>query len=62
MASNRKVYTLRIKPETYERVRFLAYIERRSIAQEIENILSEYADAYEKDHGPIPLPELNNDI
>ncbi len=56
MATNKRQFTLRVDDETYERARYLAYIERRSIAMEIEHMINTYADEYEKTHGSIPLP------
>lgn len=56
MATNKRQFTLRVDDETYERARYLAYIERRSIAMEIEHMINTYADDYESQHGPIPLP------
>lgn len=58
MATDKRQFTLRMQDKTYEKVRYLAYIDRRSIAMEIEHIINEYADNYEKEHGPIPLPDL----
>ena len=55
MGTDKRQFTLRMQDETYERVRYLAYVERRSIAMEIEHIIQQYADAYEQEHGPIPL-------
>lgn len=59
MATDKKVFTLRMRGETYEKVRFLAYIERRSVAMEIEHIINEYAKTYEEKNGQIPLPDLS---
>ncbi len=56
MATNKRQFTLRVDDETYERARYLAYMERRSIAMEIEHMINVYADRYELEHGPIPLP------
>ncbi len=56
MATNKRQFTLRFDDETYERVRYLAYIERRSISMEIEHMINTYADNYENLHGSIPLP------
>lgn len=39
--------------ETYEKVRYLAYLERRSIAMEIEHIVLEYIKAHEAQNGEI---------
>ena len=57
MATDKRQFTLRMQDETYEKVRYLAYIDRRSIAMEIEFIINEYANKYEKEHGPIPLSD-----
>lgn len=56
MATDKRVFTMRMQPETYEKVRYMAFMERRSIAMEIENIILEYAERYEKEHGSIPIP------
>lgn len=56
MATDKRQFTLRLQDETYERVRYLAYVERRSISMEIEHMINTYADNYEKEHGSIPLP------
>ena len=57
MATDKRQFTLRIQEETYEKMRFLAYMERRSIAMEIETAMLAYIAGYETRHGPIPLPE-----
>ncbi len=57
MATDKRQFTLRIQDETYEKMRFLAYAERRSIAMEIETAMLAYIADYEKRHGPIQLPE-----
>lgn len=57
MATDKRQFTLRIQDETYEKMRYLAYVERRSIAMEIETAMLSYISAYEKEHGPIQLPE-----
>lgn len=57
MATDKRQFTLRIQDETYEKMRYLAYAERRSIAMEIETAMLAYISAYEKEHGPVQLPE-----
>ena len=57
MATDKRQFTLRIQDETYEKIRFLAYAERRSIAMEIETAMLAYIANYENQHGPIQLPE-----
>ena len=57
MATDKRQFTLRVMDDTYEKIRFLAYAERRSIAMEIETAMLAYIADYEKRHGPIQLPE-----
>lgn len=61
MATDKRQFTLRIQDSTYEKMRYLAYVERRSIAMEIETAMLTYIDAYENLHGPIQLPEPSSD-
>ena len=42
MATDKRQFTLRIQDETYEKMRYLAYVERRSIAMEIETAMLAY--------------------
>lgn len=56
MATNKRQFTLRVQEETYEKMRYLAYVERRSIAMEIETALLAYISTYEKVHGAIRFP------
>lgn len=57
MATDKKVFTMRMQEETYEKVRYMAFKERRSIAMEIEHIILEYAEKFEKENGSIPTNE-----
>ncbi len=59
MATDKRQFTLRIQDDTYEKMRFLAYVERRSIAMEIETAMLAYIANYENQHGPIQLPEIS---
>ncbi len=56
MATEKRPTMLRLPEEIYEKVRYLAFIERRSINMQIEHAISQYIDAYERQHGPIQLP------
>lgn len=57
MATDKRQFTLRIQDDTYEKMRFLAYAERRSIAMEIETAMLAYISDYERKHGAIQLPK-----
>jgi hypothetical protein len=57
MATDKRPTMLRLPEDVYEKVRYLAYVERRSINMEIEHALNVYITAHESAHGPIPLPD-----
>lgn len=61
MATDKRQFTLRIQDITYEKIRYLAFIERRSIAMEIETAMLTYIEAYEKKHGPIQISTLSEE-
>ena len=57
MATEKRPTMLRLPEEIYEKIRYLAYIEHRSVNMQIEHALSQYITNYENQHGPIQLPE-----
>lgn len=61
MATDKKPTMLRLTEEMYEKVRYLAYVEHRSINAEIEQALSCYISSYEKQHGIISIPDHSTD-
>lgn len=61
MASEKRSTTLRLPEEIYEKIRYLAFIERRSVNMQIEYTLSEYISGYERQYGVIKLPKSRRD-
>lgn len=61
MATDKRPTMLRLPENLYEKVRYLAYVERRSINMEIEHALWAYISAYEAEHGEIILPPAPNE-
>lgn len=61
MATEKRPTMLRLPEEIYEKIRYLAFVERRSINMQIEHALSRYISDYEKQYGPIQLPELSGE-
>lgn len=57
MATSKRPTMLRLSDELYEKTRYLAYVERRSINGQIEHALQSYIESYEREHGPISLPD-----
>lgn len=61
MATDKKPTMLRLTDEMYEKIRYLAYVEHRSINAEIEHALEMYISSFEKENGSISLPTLSKD-
>lgn len=57
MASNKVQTGLRLNEVLYEKTRFLAAKEQRSLNNMMEYALQKYIDEYERENGEIPLPE-----
>lgn len=55
MATEKRPTMLRLPEDLYEKVRYLAFVERRSINMQIEHALSKYVSDYESEHGAIPV-------
>ncbi len=58
MATNKRPTMLRLPESTYEKIRYLAFLERRSMNMQIEHALETYIAAYEEDHGEIIPPDM----
>lgn len=56
MATNKRVFTLRLEDDVFEKIGVLATSEHRSMTNYIEFVLLEHLRAVERDRGPI-LPE-----
>lgn len=53
MATNKRVFTLRLSDEVFDKIGLLATKEHRSMTNYIEHILLHHLEDYEKDHGLI---------
>lgn len=61
MATDKRPTMLRLPEELYEKVRYLAYVEHRSVNMQIEYALQMYVANYEDSNGPIQLPTLSEE-
>lgn len=57
MATDKRQYTLRLKEENFQKIRYLATRDCRSLAAEIEYLILQYITEYEKEYGEIPVSE-----
>ncbi len=53
MPTNKKVFTLRLKDENFDKIKYIADKSKRSIAMQIEYLIEQSIDEYEKQHGKI---------
>lgn len=61
MATDKRPTMLRLPEDLYEKVRYLAYVEHRSVNMQIEHALNVYIADYEEQHGSIQLPTLSEE-
>lgn len=57
MATNKRVFTLRLRDEMFDKIEALADAEHRSMTNFIEFVLLRYLNEYEAEHGEIRKPE-----
>lgn len=57
MATNKRVFTLRLQDDVFDKIEYLAKDQHRSMTNFIEFVLLQYLDEYQKDNGVINLPD-----
>lgn len=57
MATNKRVFTLRLSDEVFDKIGILATSEHRSLTNYIEYILIKHLEDVEKEHGEIKTKE-----
>ena len=50
-------YGLRISPETMDKLKYIAYRSGRSANKEIEQLIIQHIESWEKTHGPISFDD-----
>ena len=53
MATNKRVFTLRLSDEVFDKIGFLATKEHRSMTNYIEYVLMQHLEQIEREHGEI---------
>lgn len=62
MASNKRVFTLRLSDEVFDKIGILATSEHRSMTNYIEFVLLQHLEQVEKERGPLlPRDSESND-
>ncbi len=55
MPTNKRAFTMRMQPENFEKIRYIAESNKRSIAMQIEFLIENCISDFEKQNGKIPL-------
>lgn len=55
MVSQENPYPLRVERSALEKIRYIAKRNSRSINKEIEFLINQHIESYEKEHGPIAV-------
>ena len=56
MATNKRVFTLRLQDDVFDKIEYLAEEEHRSMTNLIEYVLLQYLNKYQEENGEILLP------
>ena len=56
MATNKRVFTLRLQDDVFDKIEYLAEEEHRSMTNFIEYVLLQYLNKYQEENGGILLP------
>ncbi|MNE86523.1 hypothetical protein D3C76_118700 [compost metagenome] len=54
MATNKRVFTLRLEDMNFQKIKFIADKNKRSIAMQIEYLIEQHIHDYERENGTIP--------
>lgn len=55
MATDKRAFTMRMQHDNFEKIKFIAGYNKRSIAMQIEFLIENCIDDFEQENGSIPL-------
>lgn len=55
MATDKRVFTLRLNEDNFEKIKVIADKNKRSIAMQIEYLIEQHIEEYEKEKGNIKI-------
>ncbi|TDL63217.1 Arc family DNA-binding protein [Paenibacillus amylolyticus] len=61
MATDKRVFTLRLREKNFEKIKVIADKNKRSIAMQIEYLIEQHIEEFEKEQGVI-YPDTDNDV
>lgn len=62
MATDKRAFTMRMQPENFEKIKYIADINKRSIAMQIEFLIENCIADYEEQNGEIKLINDKNEV
>lgn len=62
MATDKRAFTMRMQPENFEKIKYIADINKRSIAMQIEFLIENCIADYEEQNGKIKLINDKNEV
>ena len=57
MATNKRVFTMRMQPENFGKIRVIAAINKRSVAMQIEFLIEKCVREFESENGQIKIAD-----
>lgn len=57
MATDKRPFTLRLQETSFEKIKYIADKNKRSIAMQIEYLIERHIDEFEKENGKIKIDE-----
>jgi hypothetical protein len=55
MPTDKRVFTLRLQEDNFNKIKYIAEKNKRSIAMQIEYLVEQFIDEYEKEYGKIDI-------
>ena len=55
LPTDKRVFTLRLQEDNFNKIKYIAEKNKRSIAMQIEFLVEQFIDEYEKSHGKIDI-------
>ena len=61
MTTDKRAFTMRMQPTNFDKIKYIAEQNKRSIAMQIEFLIEKCITEFEKEHGAITIPNPNDD-
>jgi len=55
MSTDKRAFTMRMQPENFNKIKYIADQNKRSIAMQIEYLIEQCVNEYEREKGKIPI-------